>query len=129
MTVWVKTLWIVGRAAPQFRHRFYGSVKGTNNWYRPANLFESPVSMSAHDQINQLEDADRCEKYDCGEKCHWLMFARPKTKFNRASTLNDTTFMALQMGRASAGRCRKHFDEERGGHYPGLSTAASHDDA
>jgi len=72
MTVWVKTLWIVGRAAPQFRHRFYGSVKGTNNWYRPANLFESPVSMSAHEQIKQLEDADRCEKYDCGEKCHWL---------------------------------------------------------
>ena len=68
MTVWVKTPWIVGRAAPQFRHQFYGSVKGTNSWYRPAHLFESPASMSAQEQINQREDADRGEKYYRGEK-------------------------------------------------------------
>jgi hypothetical protein len=63
--------WIVGRAAPQFRHWFYGSVKGTNNWYRPAHLFASPASMSAQEQIKQREDADWGEKYDYrGQKHH-----------------------------------------------------------
>ena len=64
--------WIMGRAAPQCRHRLYRSVKGTNDGCRPANLFESLASMSAQEQIEQREDADRGEKYDRGEKWHQL---------------------------------------------------------